>query len=381
MKYKGIDKNSIVVSHYGSFQINELIKISKIDTVEFIAGDGTEIDMTLKGNKIFVENLPIGKYTLRVNGYTQFKRNGDVSEKYIYIIYNPEDEKENTFISVNGLKKFQADNEIMQRSKVISDMELIDEYVLQEANNLYKFNDKKHKVINWKFDQDDFIVISTLMTLLDKHISVKDREDISKVLRVITNLVCGPESVFHHRSDEIRCHWKSTSEVMKAFVQNKMKPLDSSESWVYCGVLTSFLRAIGIPSRIVINFCTLDEGDKHVIIGKYPLNNDIIWNYHCWVECWCTRHDLEDSDLSGWQTLDPKMTGKKKDIVNYFAGPYPVNAIRHSSFDVKYETRNITSCINYSGEEKSVSIHTLTEFGDEFVDVSKNYNLKIFYEA
>ncbi|KAG9347718.1 hypothetical protein JZ751_003732 [Albula glossodonta] len=93
------------------------------------------------------------------------------------------------------------------------------------------------------------------------------------------------------------------------------------QCWVYAAVFNTFLRCLGIPSRVITNYRSAHDNDGNVKTDIIFLTNwecdrsrtkDSLWNYHCWNECYIDRDDLP-AGLGGWQV--------NSDIVYYKPGP------------------------------------------------------------
>lgn len=98
------------------------------------------------------------------------------------------------------------------------------------------------------------------------------------------------------------------------------------QCWVFSGLLTTFLRCIGIPTRSVTNFDSAHDTENNMTIDRYldsegnkldydffrtsggrddatRTGGDSVWNFHVWNEAWMTRRDL-DKGYDGWQAVD-----------------------------------------------------------------------------
>ena len=81
------------------------------------------------------------------------------------------------------------------------------------------------------------------------------------------------------------------------------------QCWVFAGLLTSLLRASGIPARTVTNYNSHhDRGltdDGNAVLRQYDnirQNDESIWNFHVWSEAWLARPDL--GQPANWNALD-----------------------------------------------------------------------------
>lgn len=160
--------------------------------------------------------------------------------------------------------------------------------------------------------------------------------------------------------------WTGSAEILKKFVKNK-KQVKYGQCWVFAGVLSTMLRAIGIPTRVVSaeraaiehakplrararRFWTLGaKGHQYHLDTK---KSDGMWYYHVWVDAWMSRPDLNKASTIGWQALDATpqkwaITRKGQPMV---LGPASVKRIKHlgaklaqGAFDTKSKCRKAST--------------------------------------
>ena len=89
-------------------------------------------------------------------------------------------------------------------------------------------------------------------------------------------------------------------------------PVKYGQCWVFGGLLTTALRYLGVPSRIVVNFRSAHDTPSKTT-GKYDgviiAKKESVWNFHVWVDAWMRRDDLDlgsydTSRLVGWNAVD-----------------------------------------------------------------------------
>ncbi|RWS02467.1 annulin-like protein [Dinothrombium tinctorium] len=104
--------------------------------------------------------------------------------------------------------------------------------------------------------------------------------------------------------------WTGSAEILKKYHQYGDR-IGFAQCWVFAGVLITMLRALGIPSRPVINAASGDDFEGDLTIdyefknGKVIFKNlNSIWNFHVWVQASMKRRDLGEKNR-GWQEFDP----------------------------------------------------------------------------
>jgi len=94
------------------------------------------------------------------------------------------------------------------------------------------------------------------------------------------------------------------------------KPTKYGQCWVFGGILTSALRALGIPSRTITNFRSAhDSAPYDMVIDRSA--GESIWNFHVWVDAWMSRPDI--GRTAGWQAVDA--TPQERDDGKFQMGP------------------------------------------------------------
>lgn len=111
------------------------------------------------------------------------------------------------------------------------------------------------------------------------------------------------------------------------------------------------LRCLGIPTRVVTNYNSAHDQNSNLLIEYFRNEfgeiqsdkSEMIWNFHCWVESWMTRPDLQPG-YEGWQALDP--TPQEKSEGTYCCGPVPVRAIKEGDLSTKYDAPFVFAEVN-----------------------------------
>uniref|UniRef100_A0A914WEB6 Transglutaminase-like domain-containing protein n=1 Tax=Plectus sambesii TaxID=2011161 RepID=A0A914WEB6_9BILA len=138
--------------------------------------------------------------------------------------------------------------------------------------------------------------------------------------------------------------WTGSAEILRAFDKFGL-PVQYAQCWVFAGVVTTILRALGIPSRVVTNFCSAHDTDTSCTVDIHflastgkpikELNKDSLWMFHVWNDCWMARPDLPEG-YGGWQAVDA--TPQEKSDALYRAGPASLRAIREGQCSLPYDT-------------------------------------------
>uniref|UniRef100_A0A672S672 Coagulation factor XIII A chain-like n=1 Tax=Sinocyclocheilus grahami TaxID=75366 RepID=A0A672S672_SINGR len=149
--------------------------------------------------------------------------------------------------------------------------------------------------------------------------------------------------------------WTGSPEILLKYAKDGGLPVCFAQCWVFAGVLNTFMRCLGIPARVISNYCSAHDNTGNlktdIILDEDGRVNrsrtrDSVWNYHSWNEVFMKRPDLPER-FSGWQVID--CTPQETSDGLYRCGPTSVNAIRDGElsypFDAKFvfaEVRNMS---------------------------------------
>ncbi|XP_076773598.1 protein-glutamine gamma-glutamyltransferase 4 [Arvicanthis niloticus] len=145
--------------------------------------------------------------------------------------------------------------------------------------------------------------------------------------------------------------WTSSVPILQQHYVTRL-PVRYGQCWVFSGILTTALRAVGIPARSVTNFESAHDTEKNLRVDIYldesgktipQLTRDSVWNFHVWTDAWMKRHDLPQGH-DGWQVLDS--TPQEISEGGYRTGPSPLTAIRQGLVQVKYDTTFVFTEVN-----------------------------------
>jgi len=62
--------------------------------------------------------------------------------------------------------------------------------------------------------------------------------------------------------------WISSVDILQQYWETK-KDVKYGQCWVFSGILTSLLRAVGIPARCITNFESAHDNDGSMTIDRY----------------------------------------------------------------------------------------------------------------
>lgn len=323
---------SLKVDHYredGSLVLPESTDETSFEVNTLVAQTGIEITY---------HNFPIGKFKLVIELYNQ---DGTVrlygKSTWIYILFNPWSSLEPVYMKNNV------------------DLE---EYVLSDSAVMF-FGTKYSRP--WVFGQYEKGVLDIVFKVLNRTnlnsqrwFNWQNPVVISREVSAIANnhtkngLIEGRWTRdFSGGTNPL--DWSSSVQILTQYNRTGL-PVKYGQCWVFSGVVTTILRAIGIPTRpittdfagvditrdILLDKC-LDENGNVIKDGKF-CGLDRRWNYHIWNEVWMQRKDIDSKyhSVRGWQVVDGTPA-----VVNdgqYKIGPAPVKAVKSGESNINYET-------------------------------------------
>lgn len=241
------------------------------------------------------------------------------------------------------------------------------EYVLAQQGFIYQGSSRFIKATPWNFGQFEDGILDACLTLLDVNPkSLKDRgRDCSRrnspiyVGRVVSRMVnCNDDQgVLQGRWDNnyedgiSPMSWIGSGDILRSWKEQGCQQVKYGQCWVFAAVACTVLRCLGIPTRVVTNYYSAHDQNSNLLIeyfrneyGELESNkSEMIWNYHCWVESWMTRPDLEPG-YEGWQAIDP--TPQEKSEGTYCCGPVSVRAIKEGDISTKYDAAFVFAEVN-----------------------------------
>uniref|UniRef100_A0A665URP9 protein-glutamine gamma-glutamyltransferase n=1 Tax=Echeneis naucrates TaxID=173247 RepID=A0A665URP9_ECHNA len=245
-----------------------------------------------------------------------------------------------------------------------------EECVMTEVGIIYhgSFDDVAER--DWNYGQFNYGVLDACLYIMDRsEMPITNRGDPVKVTRKASAMLNARDDdgvlVGNWSGDYTYgvapTSWTGSTEILLTYASSKM-PVCFAQCWVYAAVFNTFLRCLGIPSRVVTNFYSAHDNDGNlktdIILhdnGSIDRNRtkDSIWNYHCWNECYMTRPDLP-AGFGGWQVVDA--TPQETSDGMYRCGPASVQAIKHGQicypFDAAFVFAEINSDVVFYSRSK-----------------------------
>ncbi|CAL8325749.1 unnamed protein product [Lota lota] len=293
----------------------------------------------------------VGRYRLYVAVVTPYgvRRTKQDDSRDLYILYNPWVKDDAVFLD---------------------DEEERAECVLNESGVIYHGTWDDIAERNWNFGQFDYGVLDACLYIMDRaEMPIINRGDPVKVARIAS-------AMLNSRDDDgvlvgswsgdysygvAPTSWTGSTNILLGYYRSR-NPVRYAQCWVYAAVFNSFLRCLGIPSRVVTNFYSAHDNDGNlktdIILdenGRIDRKNtrDSIWNYHCWNECYMTRSDLP-TGFGGWQAVDA--TPQETSDGMFRCGPASVRAIKHGElcfpFDAAFVFAEVNSDVVFYSRQK-----------------------------
>ncbi|XP_060950230.1 coagulation factor XIII A chain-like [Limanda limanda] len=251
------------------------------------------------------------------------------------------------------------------------------EYVLNDYGVIFQgtVNSVAHR--NWMYGQFERGVLDACIYILDaSQMPITDRGDAIKLIRKGSAMVNSQDDrgvMVGNWSDDFSMgtsptSWTGSTNILLKYASSGV-PVSFAQCWVFAGVFNTFLRCLGLPSRVITTFSSAHDntGNLKIDLIFHPdgtpderHTTDSIWNYHCWNEVCMVRHDLP-RHLGGWQVVDA--TPQETSDGHYRCGPASVNAIRDGllchPFDCGFVFAEVNSDVVFMNRDR---YGTLTPF-------------------
>ncbi|XP_043081664.1 coagulation factor XIII A chain-like [Puntigrus tetrazona] len=256
------------------------------------------------------------------------------------------------------------------------------EYVMNDVGVIYngEFNNVTSR--SWNYGQFEEGILDACLLVLDAgKVPLMYRGNATEVVRQASALMNSQDDdgvlVGNWSGDysigTAPTAWTGSIEILRKYAKGGCVPVCFAQCWVFAGTLNSFLRCLGIPTRVITNYCSAHDNSGNlktdIVLdeaGKVDRSRtrDSVWNYHSWNEVYMKRPDLPDK-YSGWQVVD--CTPQETSDGLYRCGPTSVNAIKEGQlsypFDARFVFAELNSDVVYYrsdkyGNKKIVSVDT-----------------------
>jgi len=313
-----------------------------------------EIEKKKKKRMTVEVNIPataiIGRYKVAVEVQSTCKDGVKVDRKVqpdVFVIFNP----------------FCPDDDVYLENAAQQD-----EYVMNDTGIIYYGTAYRQGGMRWLFGQFEEGILSIAMKLLREEPmakknplkSLKKRSSPTQCVRILSAMVnCGDDDgvLWGNWSGDYSggaspTSWSGSVKILKDWNSSKMQPVKFGQCWVFSGVFTTVMRALGIPARSVTNFNSAHDTEFNMTIDKFINEEgdevdtgveDSIWNFHVWNEAWFKRPDLPKG-YDGWQACDATPQEESGGIMR--CGPAPITAVKHGEIFIGQDTNFIFSEVN-----------------------------------
>uniref|UniRef100_A0A673B2P7 Transglutaminase-like domain-containing protein n=1 Tax=Sphaeramia orbicularis TaxID=375764 RepID=A0A673B2P7_9TELE len=244
------------------------------------------------------------------------------------------------------------------------------EYVLNEHGMIITGSIKRPSSRRWEYGQFERGVLDACISILDRsRMPIFNRSNIIKVVRKASAMINAQDDngvLVGNWSDNYNLGtppgaWTGSVPILLKYA-NSGVPVNYAQCWVFAGVLNTFLRCLGIPARIITNFCSAHDNTGNLKTDlifspdgtpDHRNTRDSIWNFHCWNEVFIHRDDIPKK-YSGWQVVDA--TPQETSDGLYRCGPASVAAIKDGQvmhpFDCGFVFAEVNSDVVFHKRDK-----------------------------
>ncbi|XP_071786426.1 protein-glutamine gamma-glutamyltransferase K-like [Asterias amurensis] len=227
------------------------------------------------------------------------------------------------------------------------------EYVLNETGMYFYGSENQIGSSPWNYGQFEKVSLDCALYLLQKSgLLDSNRKSAVHVARSMSALVNSQDDdgVLEGRWDGEYADgiaptvWTGSIAILSQYMK-KREPVAYGQCWVFGSLLTGLLRSLGLPTRTITNFGSAHDTDGNLTLDYHydeklnPLDDydeDSIWNFHVWNDCWMARPDL-DEGYGGWQAVDA--TPQETSHGVYCLGPASLTAIKQGHVQLNYDTK------------------------------------------
>ncbi|XP_076827261.1 coagulation factor XIII, A1 polypeptide a, tandem duplicate 1 [Brachyhypopomus gauderio] len=245
------------------------------------------------------------------------------------------------------------------------------EYVLNSVGIIYNGTADSRESRPWNYGQFQRGVLDACLFILDfGKTPIEYRGDVIKLTRKASAMINSQDDngvLVGNWSDSYNfgtapTAWTGSAEILLSYASKGGVPVKYAQCWVYAGVFNTFLRCLGLPARVITNYCSAHDSmgsiETNIVMdedGQMDSDHttDSIWNFHCWNEVFIKRSDLPPA-LSGWQVVDS--TPQETSEGYYRCGPVSVRAIKEGQlsypFDPTFVFAEVSSVVVYHKRDK-----------------------------
>ncbi|KAI4880319.1 hypothetical protein NFI96_013977 [Prochilodus magdalenae] len=235
------------------------------------------------------------------------------------------------------------------------------EYVLNDTGVIYNGVVNKITSHPWNYGQFKRGVLDACLFLLDfGKMPLQYRGDVAKLVRKASGLINSQDDdgvLVGNWGENFSLGtapsaWTGSSEILLSYASSGGVPVKFAQCWVYAGTFNTFLRCLGLPARIVTNYCSAHDNmgnlKTDIVLdedGRMDANytTDSIWNFHCWNEVFMKRPDIPPA-FSGWQVVDA--TPQQTSDGYYRVGPTSVKAIKEGQLGYQFDAPFVFAEVN-----------------------------------
>ena len=287
------------------------------------------------------ESIPIGQYTLTTTNPCSMEKEEVIHLCDVNVMFNP-------WLTQRDVS---GDERVRRQA---TDIAFDDEYL----KNNYGYIWTGRVAIPWNYAIGSEAVTNS-KNRLTQLMSQTERSNQVQYSRALTRLI--GSDVLYGRwdgrySDGVEPgQWVGSEEILKRWLQSG-RSVRYAQCWVFAAILTTMLRASGIPARTVTNYNSHhDRGltdNQRAVLRQYDniiQEDEATWNFHVWSEAWLARPDL--GEPIDWNAVDatPQEPSPLAPNQPYRAGPADVPYIQSDRSTANYDTYFILAEVNAAG--------------------------------
>ena len=241
-----------------------------------------------------------------------------------------------------------------------------EEYVLNQYGAIWRGTVRKSSPCPWIFGQFEDKVLDTALHLIMNDKRIKANKGISKaadpvwVSRILSagancsddNGVLTGNWTGDYSGGVSPVTWNSSVNIIQQYAETK-RPVKYGQCWVFSGLTTTLLRAVGIPARSVTNFASAHDTDNTMTIDDFVhednekiegLSGDSVWNFHVWNEAWLNGTGHWPKKYAGWAAIDA--TPQEESFGMMQCGPAPIKAVKEGEIYIGYDSSFVFGEVN-----------------------------------